>query len=66
MIPRGCQDGMDAIGNCLEQMLEEFPCGFTIRFVHKLGDGELTRPVDADDEEELALDRLNLGDVYVE
>ena len=46
-------------------MFEDLPCGLAIRLVHELGDGKLTRPVDAHEEEKLSLDPLNLGDVDV-
>ena len=66
MIPRGGWDRVDAMGNRLEQKLEELPCGLSIRLIHELGNGEIAGPVNAYEEIELALDRLNLGDVDVE
>jgi hypothetical protein len=54
---------MDAIGNDLEQMLEEFPRGFAICFVYELRDCKLTGPVNAYKEIKLALHGLNLGDI---
>ena len=56
------QDGVDAIGDGLEQMFEELPGGLAIRPIHELGDRELAGPVNADKEIELALHRLNFGD----
>ena len=41
------QNGVDAVGNRLEQVLEELLCGLSIRLIYELGDGKLARPVDA-------------------
>lgn len=60
------EDGVDAIGDGLEQMFEEFPRGLAIRLFHELGHGKLAGPVNADEEIELSLHRLNLGNVDME
>ena len=56
---------MDAIWGRLEQVIEKFPSGLTICLVHELGDCEFAGPVNTHEEVELALHRLNLGDVYM-
>ena len=52
------EDGMDATGDGLEQMLEELLRGLAIRLFHELGHGKLASPVNADEEVELSLHRL--------
>ena len=54
---------MNAIGVGLEQMLEEFPRGLAICVIHELRDCKLAGPVNAYKEIELALHRLNFGDI---
>ena len=54
---------MDAIAESLEQVFMELPCGLTSCLVHELGDCEFAGPVNTHEEVELALRRLNLGDV---
>ena len=44
------EDRMDAVGDSLEQMLQELPSCLAVCFIYKLGNRELTRPVDALDE----------------
>jgi hypothetical protein len=57
------EDRVDAIGDGLEQVFEELPCGLAICLVHELGDCEFAGPVNTHEEVEFALRRLNLGDV---
>ena len=57
------QDRMGAIGHCLEQMLGKVPRGLEICLVHELSDCKLTGPINANKEMELALHRLNFGDI---
>lgn len=54
---------MDAIGDGLKQVFEELPCGLTICLAHELSDCKFAGPVNTHEEVELALRRLNLGDV---
>ena len=44
-------------------MLKELPGCLSVGFVHELGDGKLTCSVYSNKEIELALHRLNLGDI---
>jgi hypothetical protein len=44
---------VDAIGDGLEQVFEELPCGLTICLVHELGDCEFAGPVNTHEEVEL-------------
>jgi len=60
------QDGVDLVGHGLEHVLEELPGRLSVSRGNELSDGELGRPVDTDEEKELALGRLNFGDVDVE
>lgn len=60
------EDRVDAIGDNFEQMLQELPCGLAICLVYQLRNRKLAGPVNADEEVELAFDRLDLGDVDVE
>ncbi len=57
------ENGVNPVGNCLEQVLEELPGRPAICLLHEPGDRGLAGPVDAHEELELALDRLRLGDV---
>ena len=44
-------------------MLKELPGCLSVGFVHELGDGKLTCSIYANKETELALHRLNFGDI---
>ena len=57
------EDRVDSIGDGLEQMLEELPCGLAVCLVHELRDCKLACPVNANKEIELTLHSLNLGNV---
>jgi hypothetical protein len=57
------QDRVNATWDGLEQMLEEFPRCLAICFIHELRDCKLAGPVNAYKEIELALHRLNFGDI---
>jgi len=59
------QDGVDLIGHGLEHVLQELPGRLSISSCNELGDGELGRSVDANEEKELALGSLNLGYIDV-
>ena len=63
MIPRGGQDRVDAIGDGLEQTLEELPGGLAICLIHALCHCKLAGPVNTNKEIELALDCLNFRDI---
>lgn len=63
---RGGEDRVDAIGDSLEQMFEELPCGLAICLFHELGNCKFAGPINTHEEVELALRRLNLGDVDME
>ena len=56
---------MDLVGHGLEHVLQELPGRLSVSRCNELSDGELGCPVDADEEVELALGRLHLGDVDV-
>jgi hypothetical protein len=60
------ENGVDLKGDGLEQVLKELPCRLSVGCRNELGDGELGRAVDADEEKELALGRLHFRDVDVE
>ena len=60
------QDGVNAIGNGFEQVLQELPRCLAVRLVHELGDRELASSVNAHEEEKLSLDRLDLGNIDME
>ena len=60
------QDGVDLIGHSLEHVLQELPSRLSVSRVNELGDSELGRPVDANEQVELALGGLHLGNVDVE
>ena len=57
------EDGVQVVGDCFEQRLQERDRGRTIGLVMKLDEGELRGAVDADIEVKLALFGTNLGDV---
>ena len=56
---------MDLIGHGLEQVLQELARCLSVSGGHELSDGELGRPVDADEQVKLALGGLHLGNVDV-
>jgi hypothetical protein len=60
------QDRVDLVGDGLEHVLQELPGGAPISLFDELGDRELAGAVNADEEIELALGGLHLGDVDVE
>lgn len=57
---------MDLIWRCFEHVLEELPSRLSGSRVNELGDSELWRPVDTDEQIELPLAGLHLRDVDVE
>ena len=57
------EDRVDAVRHSLKQMFKELPRGLAIRLFHELGDGKPAAPINAHKEVELALRRVNLGDV---
>lgn len=59
------QDGVDLMGHRFEHVKQELPSRLSVRCVNELGNSELGRPVDADEEVKLALGGLNLGNVDV-
>ena len=59
------QDRVNAVGHGLQEVLKEFPRRSPVSLAYKLGDREFTRAVDADEQVELALASLNLGDIHV-
>ena len=60
------EDGMDPVGDGLDQVAQEI-CGRLARHLFvQLDEGELRGPVDCDDEMELALSGSSLGDVDME
>ena len=50
----------------LQQVLQELPGGSPVGLVDELGDGELAGAVDGDEQVELSLGSLHLGDIHVE
>ena len=60
------QDGVDLVGNGGDQSDEEGRGRHPVGAVDPLHEGELAGPVDGDEQMELALRRLKLGDVDVE
>ena len=60
------QNRVDAVRYGFQQVFQELPCCSSIRLVDQLRDRELARAVDADEQVELALGGLHLGDVRVE
>jgi hypothetical protein len=60
------EDGMDPVGDGLDQVAQEV-CGRLARHLFvQLDEGELRGPVDGDDEMELSLSGSSLGDVDME
>ena len=57
------QDRVDAIGDGLEQTLEELPRCLAIRLIHALRDCKFAGPVNAHKEIELAVHRLNFVNI---
>ena len=57
---------MDLVGHGLEQVLQELPGRLSVSCCNELSDGELGSPVDSDEQVELALGSLHLGNVDVE
>ena len=60
------EDGVNAVRHGFQQVLEEFPRCTPVSLVDQLGDGELARAVDADEQIELAFGSLHLGNIDVE
>ena len=60
------QDRVDAVRNGFEQVLQELPRRSSVSLVDQLGDRKLAGAVDADEQVELALRGLHLGDIHVE
>ncbi len=56
---------VDLVGHSFEHVLEELPGRLSVGSCNELGNGELGCPVDADEEKELSLSSLHLGDVDV-
>lgn len=56
---------MDLLRGHLKQVLQELPGGLSVSFCNEMRDSELGRAVDVDEEKELALRCLPLGDVDV-
>ena len=56
---------MDLLRGHLKQVLQELPGGLSVSFCNEMRDSELGRAVDVDEEKELALRCLHLGDVDV-
>ena len=54
------------VGSCCCQRPEEFASNPPRGILHKLNENELGRPIDCDEETELSLGRLHLGNVDVE
>ena len=52
------QDRVDAVGHGFQQVFEELPRGAPVSLVDQLGDRELARTVDADEQVQLALGGL--------
>jgi len=57
---------VDLVGHGLKHVLQELPCGAPVGLLDELGHRELACSVNADEEIELALGGLHLGDVDVE
>jgi hypothetical protein len=60
------QDDVDLVGNGLDQFVEERCRGNGIGSVDQPGEGDLRRPVDGNEQVELAFFRAYLGDIEVE
>ena len=57
------EDRADLVGNGGDQAAQEVPRGAARHFLVQLDEGELRRPIDGDDQVELALRGSNFGDV---
>ena len=53
-------------GHGFQQVLEELPCGSPVGLVDQLGDRELARAINGDEQVELAFGGRHLGDIQVE
>lgn len=60
------QHRMDGVGNGCDEIAQELGCIHLTGFGIELSDGELGRPVDPDEQAQLAFGRLHLGNVNVE
>jgi len=60
------QDRVDAVRNGLKEVFKELPRSLAIGIFDELSDSVFAGPVNAYEEIELALDSLDLGDIYVE
>ena len=60
------EDGVDLVGDGGDQAAQEVSGGLARDLLVQFDDGELRRPIDRDDEIELALSGSNLGDVDME
>jgi hypothetical protein len=60
------RDRVDAVGHGFQQVLQQPPHRPPVSLIDRLGDRELARAVDADEQVELAFGSLHLGDVDVE
>ena len=60
------EDRVDLVGDGGDQAAQEVPGGAARHLLMQLDKGELRRPIDGDDEVELALRGSNLGDVDME
>uniref|UniRef100_A4WZ16 Uncharacterized protein n=1 Tax=Cereibacter sphaeroides (strain ATCC 17025 / ATH 2.4.3) TaxID=349102 RepID=A4WZ16_CERS5 len=56
---------MDLVGHDLEHVLEELPGSLSVSRCNELSNGELGRPVDADEQVELPFAGLHLRDIDV-
>ena len=56
---------MDSVRHRFQQVFKELPRRSPVSLVDELGDRELTRAVDADEQVEFAFVCLNLGDIHV-
>ena len=59
------QDRVDLVGHGFEHVLEELACSLSVIFFNELSNGELGRPVDADEQIELPFAGLHLCDIDV-
>ena len=59
------QDRADPVGHGLQQVFHELPRRSPVSLVKEMGDRELTRAVDADEQVKFAFDCLNLGNIHV-
>ena len=59
------ENGVDLIGHCFEHVLQELPGRLPVCLVDELGHGKFARAVNADEQKQLALSSLHLGDVDV-